>query len=350
MSEPEIKRPEETLRLFGQDAAQAVLSTAWWSGKLANAWLLCGAEGIGKATLAFRFTRTFLGGAPDVAGNPPLPGMSAVPLLSDGDPSDQVSRNIASGAHPNLRVIRRSVNPKSGKTRSEIVVDDVQDAKEQFLTRTATDGGWRILIIDPADDLNASAANALLKILEEPPYKALFLLVNHRHGAVIPTIRSRCQSVVLSVLADTDVRYAAEEAAPVLAGKANNVVWELSMGSPGRALRLLEAGAADLDRRVSAILDGSEDRSRVDALDLAEAVARSDQAASYRIVGDLLGHRIAAVARETSVACHRRDAAILWSELDHRFRQAEALNLDRRHVVYYSAISTRDLLRRPSTP
>ncbi len=350
MSEPEVKRPEETLRLFGQDAAQAILSTAWWSGKLANAWLLCGAEGIGKATLAFRFARTILGNAPAGAGNPPSPGMCALPVLSDGNPDDQVSRKIASGAHPNLRVIRRSVNPKSGKKRSEIVVDEVRNAKEQFLTRTATDGAWRILIIDPVDDLNESAANALLKVLEEPLHKVLFLLVNHRHGAAIPTVRSRCQSVVLPILPDTDVRRAAEEAAPALAGKADDVVWELSMGSPGRALRLLEAGAADLDRRVSAVLDGPEDRSRVDALDLAEAVAKSDIAASYRIVGDLLGHRIAAVARETPVASHRRDAAILWSELDDRFRQAEALNLDRRHVVYHSAISTRDLLRRASTP
>jgi len=347
MSEAGIKQPEETCRLFGHEAAEAFLATAWRSGKLAHGWLLCGDEGIGKATLAFRFARGILSGSLDTHENPLFSGIDHPAGLPDGDPDDPVSRKIAGGAHPNVQVLRRSVNPKTGKMRGEIVVDDVR-AATRILHATAMDGGWRILIVDPVDDLNINAANALLKSLEEPPDKCLFLLINHRPGAVLPTIRSRCQALFLSSLGDTDVRHAVTEAAPDLAEQADDNVWDLAEGSPGRALRLLDAAAADLERRVSSILEGSEDKCRIDALDLAESVTRSGALDSYHIVGELLGRRLAVVAREASEARVGHDAATLWAEIGDRFRRAEALNLDRRHVVFQAALNTRELLRRHS--
>ena len=355
MAEPkseEVRRPgpENSFTLLGHDAAQAVLAKAWRSGRLAHGWLLAGSEGIGKATLAFRFARAVLSGAMDGAPAPAMPGLDAPAgsppggRLPDVAPDDPVARKIAAGAHPGLRAIRRSVNPDTGKMRGEIAVGDVRTAMELF-TRTAADGGWRIVIVDSIDEMNRNAANALLKSLEEPPDKCLFLLISHVAGTVLPTIRSRCQILALSPLAPDDVRAAVAAAAPDLAEGVDKRLLELASGSPGRAIRLLEADAGTLERRIGAILAAPEETGGIEALDLAEQVARAGETAAFRTVGQLLARRNAILAREARQAPVRAAAAALWFEVAERFREAELLNLDRRHTVLKACRDTGSLVR-----
>ncbi len=340
--------PENTFTLVGHDAAEAMLSAAWRSGRLAHGWLFIGSEGIGKATLAFRFARAILSGAIDRAATQALPGLAepaAGERLPDIGADDGAARRIAAGAHPGLKVIRRSVNPDTGKMRGEIVVKDVRDAMK-FLNRTATDGGWRIVIVDPVDEMNRNAANALLKSLEEPPDKCLFLLINHVAGAVLPTIRSRCQVLTLSPLAPADLRATLNAAA----ADADNAVLELAAGSPGRAIRLLDADAGALDTRIGAVLEAPEETGSIQALDLAEQVARAGATAAFRIVGELLARRTAMLARDARQPGQRDAAAALWFEIGERFRETELLNLDRRHTVLKACLDTRGLYRSAGPP
>src|SRR5690606_22739828 len=124
--------------------------------------------------------------------------------MADPDPNSLVSRQIASGASHNLLHLTRPVDEKTGKVKSAITVDEVRKAGK-FLAQTSGTGNWRIVIIDPADDLNRNAANAILKILEEPPKRSLFLVLTHAPGKLLPTIRSRCLPLTLSPLSEQDL-------------------------------------------------------------------------------------------------------------------------------------------------
>jgi len=191
-TEPPEPGPRQAERLVGHDAALAAFHAAWRGGRLHHAWLIGGPPGIGKATLAFRIARWVLAGGPETDASLALP------------PSHPAFRKVAIGSHPDLAVLERSENTKTGRMRTEIVVDDVRTLAS-FLRLTPAESDWRVAIVDPADDLNREAANALLKILEEPPPRALVLLVAHAPGRLLPTIRSRCRRLMLRPLAEAEV-------------------------------------------------------------------------------------------------------------------------------------------------
>jgi len=167
-----------------------------------HAWLIGGPAGIGKATLAYRMAR-FVLAHPD-------PRAAAVQEANSlhVDPDHMVARRIAAQAQGDLLVLERTVNEKTGKLRQDIQVDDVRRSVT-FFGSTAGEGGWRVAIVDAVDELNTEGANALLKVLEEPPRRALLLLVSHSAARVLPTIRSRCRLLTLRPLAATDVARAA---------------------------------------------------------------------------------------------------------------------------------------------
>ena len=234
--------PRDNPLLIGHEAAEAMLLQAYRSGRLPHAWLFSGPRGIGKATLAFRFARfLFADGA--AAG-----GLFAAPPASLAvAPEHAVFRRVSSGGHADLLVVERSVDPKRKKLRSEIVVDDTR-AIAGFLRLTPAEGAWRVVIVDGADMMNRNAANALLKILEEPPQKALLLLVSDNPGRLLPTIRSRCRILGLKPLADTEVRDALARYRPDLAAGDRAVLAQLAEGSIGRGLDLAAAGGLGLYR------------------------------------------------------------------------------------------------------
>ncbi len=174
--EEPVPEPRATHVLLGQAEAEREFLHAFDTGRPAHAWLITGRQGIGKATLAFRLARTILSGdAPDAH-----------------DPEAALFRRVAAGGHADLLVVERAVDEKSGKRRAEITVDDVRGVRE-FLSKTPAEGGWRVVVIDSADQMNTNAANAVLKILEEPPSRAMLLLLAHNPGRLLPTIISRCR-------------------------------------------------------------------------------------------------------------------------------------------------------------
>ena len=205
--------PRANPDLSGHAAAEETLKTAAESGRLAHAWLFRGPRGIGKATLAFRFARWLLAssGASSLAAPAPpsLFGDDMAPEAIGSDeglfvaPENPVFRRVAAAGHADLMTIEVGLDDR-GRRRREIVAADVREVG-RFLSMTPAEGGWRVVIIDSADDMNRHAANAVLKVLEEPPRRAVLLLVSHNPGRLLATIRSRCRSLALRPLANDTV-------------------------------------------------------------------------------------------------------------------------------------------------
>jgi DNA polymerase-3 subunit delta' len=191
--------------LFGHAEAEAALLSAYRGGRIPHAWLIGGERGLGKATLAFRMAR-FVLAHPD----PGTPAMQKASSLSV--PAEHpIARRIAGQAHSDLLGLERVINEKTNKLFTVIRVDDVYRTVK-FFGSTAGEGGWRVAIVDSVDELNSESENALLKIVEEPPPRALLFLISHATGRVLPTIRSRCRTLILRPLAADDVERAAAAA------------------------------------------------------------------------------------------------------------------------------------------
>ena len=347
--------PAQTDRLIGHDEAERALLQALHSGRLHHAWLISGPEGIGKATLAYRFARFLLSrplGEPEPAGlfgETPEP---AAPETLAVDPDHPTARRIAGGAHANLRVIERSWDDKRKIRRNEIVVADIRAAQAHF-TATAGEGGWRVAIVDSADAMNRSAANALLKTLEEPPRDSVLLLIAHAPGRLLPTIRSRCRHLKLRPLPVDQVAQILTTEAPDLADADRFALARLSDGSPGRALALHEAGGLDVYRAMVDVLAGLPQLDRVAAHDLANRLSGKAADMAYRTFTQLLfdwvsrmvrtaarGAKPAEIVPGERAAMQRLSASAgldrwveVWEKMTALVDRAEAVNLDRKQVI-----------------
>jgi len=350
--------PRQNPALVGHEAAERALLDAWRGGRLAHAWLFSGPEGIGKATLAYRFARFVL-----AAGGQGRPGAS--PDLFDGGspatapdslylaPEHSVFRRVAAGGHSDLITVERTVNEDTGRLRSEIVVDDVRSLG-RFFHLTAGEGGWRVAVVDCADELNQNAANALLKVLEEPPANSLLLLVAHNPGRVLATIRSRCRKLALKPLAEEQVTallagYVPEQSAAEAAGLAH-----LADGSPGRALALAAEGGLELYRDIGGLLETLPTLD-VEALHaFGGRFGRIGAEQAFRTVAALIrwwlarlivvaaggpppGHRLAdaeaaLIGRLTGAGGLDRWLEV-WEKINRLLARTETANLDRKQVV-----------------
>ena len=319
--------PRATTVLFGHAEAENALLAAYRDRRLAHAWLIAGHPGIGKATLAYRMAR-FVLAHPD-PGAPQVRAATSVHV----DAEHPAARRIAAQAHGDLLLLERTINEKTGKLRQEIQVDDVRRSIT-FFGSTPAEGGWRVAIVDPVDDLNEEGANALLKILEEPPQRALLLLVSHSAGRVLPTIRSRCRVLSLRPLSAHDVLAAAAAATgleredPQLPAAA-----AVAEGSVQRALALLDRDALELRNRVLALLD------RLPALDLRALHGLGDRlygtdpaplAAFVDTVNGWLASRLESTAEGATLD---RIAAV-WEKLNQAARDVETFNLERKPLVF----------------
>jgi DNA polymerase-3 subunit delta' len=339
--------PQENPELLGQEGAERALLDGASSGRLAHAWLLTGPRGVGKATLAYRFARYLLASKGEGSG---LFGDEPATLAMA--PSDPVFRRVASGAHPDLRRIARGINPKTGKLRSEIVIDDIREAVA-FLRLTPSEGGWRVVIVDGAEDMNRNAANALLKVLEEPPPQAVLLLVCHAPGRLLPTIRSRCRRLEVKSFPMATVLDLLARREPAMSEDDRQMVAGLAEGSIGRALALAEAGGVDLYRELSELLLPLPKLNASALHKLADKVARGSADGTFRIAAELLTawlvrlQKLAAgsAGAESELvpgeaASMRRLAgagpASRWIDftetMQRHFALVEGLNLDRRQV------------------
>jgi DNA polymerase-3 subunit delta' len=302
---PGAPHPRETARLFGQDAAEADFLSAWAAGRLHHGWLLTGPRGIGKATLAWRIAR-FLLATPDPQDDGMF-GAPPPPASLDVDPEHPVARRMRAGSDPRLAAITRSVNDKGDRMRAEIVVDDIRRL-HRFFGLSAADGGRRVVIVDCADEMNPSAANALLKMLEEPPARSTLLLVSHQPSQLLPTIRSRCRALRLHPLSATDMGAALDQAGADLPDDPDRLA-ALAAGSVGDALRLIGLDGLRIYAELVAIAGSLPRLDRARALALAEASAQRGASEKFGLLLDLTDILLARLARSGAAGPPNPEAA-----------------------------------------
>lgn len=323
------RHPRLAPTLVGHSAAESELLNAFRSGKLAHAWLIGGAEGVGKATLAWRFAR-FILAHPDPAD---ARAAGAGDLGVDFDAS--AVRQILALSHPDLVALRRGWNGQSKNFYSEIRVEDVRGALDLF-RKSAGAGGWRICIVDSAEDLNRAGANALLKMIEEPPPRSLFLIVSHRPGQVLATIRSRCRRLTLEGLAPSEI-------AKIVAGLGEP--WSASPqaeidraaaranGSVREALKRIDPSVGDTAAMIDAVIAQLPNADFREVHKLADAV-------SARGAGDAFEGLMNAIYDWLTVRARNGQApslasiAEVWDKIRAATRETEAYNLDKKlHVL-----------------
>jgi DNA polymerase III subunit delta' len=330
-TEPEIavRHPRETPDLFGHREAETALLTAYRSGRIPHAWLIGGAQGIGKATLAYRMAR-FVLAHPD----PHAPPVQRAETLAV-DPDHPVARQVANGAHGGLLVLERSLNDR-GVMRTVITVDETRETISFFGSTAAVDG-WRVCIVDTVDELNPNAANALLKILEEPPQRSLFLLVSHSPARALPTILSRCRKLPLRPLATEDVIKAAAQAANMTADDpALTEAAEAAEGSVARALTLLGGDALKLQQRTAALLATLPQVDPRELHALGEALGTSDRVALAAFIDGIdrwIGEKLRAGDANANLPRLARLAEV-WEKIIRAARDTEAYNLERKPLVF----------------
>jgi len=323
----ETPHPRTTDVLFGHAHAEAALLAAYRGGRIPHAFLIAGPKGIGKATLAYRLAR-FVLAHPD----PAAPAVAKAASLAI-DPGHPVARRIAAQAQGDLLILERTPNEK-GALRQHIAVDDVRRSVA-FFGSTAGEGGWRVAIVDAVDELNRFGANALLKILEEPPQRALLLLVSHSAARVLATLRSRCRIVTLRPLIETDVAAAVAVATGSPATDPEVVAAASAAdGSVARALALLDGDALALRQRALDLLD------KLPALDagalhaLGEAIAGTDPqplAAFLDTINAWLSLRLDRHRGELGRLARLADAS---ERINAAARDAETYNLERKPLVF----------------
>jgi len=327
--ETAVRHPRETLELFGHREAETALLNAYRSGRIPHAWLIGGAQGIGKATLAYRMARFVL-----THPNPLAPSVQRAETLAV-DPSDHVARQVSNGAHGGLLVLERSLNDR-GVMRTVITVDETRETISFFGSTAAVDG-WRVCIVDTVDELNPNAANALLKILEEPPQRSLFLLVSHSPARALPTILSRCRKLPLRPLATHDVIRAAALAAnmneddPALMEAA-----DAAEGSVARAVTLLGGDALKLQQKTAALLATLPHVDPRELHALGDALGGSDRVALAAFVDGIdrwIGEKLRAGDANANLPRLARLAEV-WEKIIRAARDTESYNLERKPLVF----------------
>jgi DNA polymerase-3 subunit delta' len=331
----DIPHPRETLSFYGHADAEQGFLEAYRAGRMPHAWLIGGPRGVGKATLAYRMARfVFAHPAPPTAQNTAQNAAGlAQKATSLALPSDNPAvRRVAAQGHPDLLALERVADEK-GKIPMFIPVDMVRKTIG-FFGSTAGEGGWRVCIVDSADELNAAGANALLKILEEPPTKSLLLMVSHAPGRLLPTIRSRCRRLMLRPLAAEEVARAAAGALQRDAGDPEiKAAAAASDGSVARALDLLAGTALQVRERVNTMLAALPTVNPRELHALGDALGRDETAftAFVDAVRDWLSARITVAGAEP----RRLDRmAEVWEKLNITARDVIDYNLERKPLVF----------------
>ena len=318
--------PRESQVLIGHSGAETAILEAMRSTRLHHAWLITGPEGVGKATLAYRFARRLLAG-----------GNTTLDMRAD----DRVFRRVAAGTHADLLTVEREWDEKKKRMKKSIAADTARGIPP-FLHLTAAEGGWRVVIVDGAEDLNPQSANALLKVLEEPPPRAVLILVCSAPGRLLPTIRSRCRHLALAPLADADMKLFLQQTHPELSSEEQAKLGAIADGSPGRAETLAEDGGLKLADMAGEVLQAGAGISLIRAYQISDSLR--DQAPFETFMGLL--HRgvagaVSAYLRGTANTQQTRliesKGPYAWAETAQQLAQiafeTEKSNMDRRQAL-----------------
>jgi DNA polymerase III subunit delta' len=335
--------PRETTQLYGHRDAEQSFLDAFNGGRLHHAWLMTGPQGVGKATLAWRISR-FLLATPDDTGMfaPPPPTSLDIPH------DHPIARRMRQLAEGQLYLLRRGLNEKQDARMTVISVDEVRKMKS-FFALSSADGGRRVAIIDCADDMNTSSSNALLKLLEEPPAGATFLVIAHQPHRLLPTIRSRCRELRLGPLSPQDLSDALTLAGGVVEPEQVQALAELGAGSVGEAFRLTNLDGLAIYTRIVTLMATLPRMDRTRALALADMGAGRVNAAQFDLILTLIDLFLARLARvgatgQTPPEAAKGESVLLaklsptphharaWADLAQtlgiRARRGKAVNLD----------------------
>ena len=353
--------PRETPVVFGQNAAQSDFLEAYSSDRLHHGWLVTGPRGVGKATLAWQIARFLLATPPTdddgLFGAPPPP--TSLAIAQD----HPVTRRMMVGSEPGLFVLRRPYDEKAKRLKAQITVDEVRKLKG-FFALSAADGGRRVVIVDAADDMNVNAANAILKLLEEPPERTTLLLISHQPSRLLPTIRSRCRELRLAPLSATDMAQALAATETDLTGVDADALAALSGGSVGEAVRLIQQDGLKLYADIVNLLSTLPDLSRPHAIALAESAAGRGKEDRLDLLLTLLDRALARLARTGAIGqpplpaaapqeadtfsrlCPGAKEARVWAQIAQsegdRLRHGRAVNVEAASLLLATFLALQD--------
>lgn len=345
MSDGEQITPKNNFFLLGQEEAEKTLLEAYNSNKLHNSWLISGVKGIGKATLAYRFARFLL----DEKRRNFAPANSLAT-----SPDSKSNALISSNSHPDFKIIERDFIEtdrkkvlkaiKDGEALDEselknlrksavIRIDDVRLINEFFSKKSSNDG-WRVVIIDSIDDMNTASANALLKILEEPPAKSILLLVSHNIGQLLPTIRSRCNKLVLKPLPDNIVASLIRRYRPSLSEGEIKAVVEIASGSIGKALNYIDCDAVERYNKLGQIVGAGKRFKLQNLLDWVDEAVSSEE--NFDMASELI---LKFCSEHIIAASNIEKMAQVWENAVKILRQTESLNMDKKEALINIIVS-----------
>jgi DNA polymerase-3 subunit delta' len=345
MNEPDqlegVLHPREQFSFFGHREGEGAFLEGLISGRLHHAWLIGGPQGIGKATLAYRVARTVLD---------PRRSRDLEVRNLDASPDSAVARQVAAMSHPNLAILRRAPATDKKAASTTIPVDAVRKALNMFGS-TAADGGYRVCIVDSAEDLTISSANALLKVIEEPPPRSLFLIVSHAPQRVLPTIRSRCRRLLLRPLEDEDIRAAIASLGSPWSDVPRDIVDQAlryGEGSVRRTLELLDAEKVSFVEQVTKLLEGLPKVDTKQVFSLAEALSRRDADDSYELALETVQRWVSGRLHEGASLGASRLAPLVevCEKIARSVREIDVFNLDRRPFILTLFDDLADAVRR----
>jgi DNA polymerase III subunit delta' len=355
---PVVLTPRANRDLVGHEYAERELRRLLEAGRLPHAILLSGPRGIGKATLAFRFARFLLARGDH---STEAAGKDGLAIARES----AVFHRVAAGGHADLLTVERGYDPRRRRLRGEIVVDNAREITS-FFRLTAAEDGWRVVVVDGAEEMNTSASNALLKVLEEPPRQAILLLISHNPGRLLPTVRSRCRRFPLAPLAHEVVAQLLRRYRPDLPQPEAEALAVLSGGSIGRALELADAGGLRLYRSILEMLSQMPGIDVIRVHAFADQLARVDADDSYRVAWELLlqilarittrragrqleGDEIAAGENAATWRLAAPASASQWAalreDIERGFVSTDQLNLDRKQAVLGAFFAIEKLTR-----
>ena len=341
--------PKNNSFILGQEKAEQVMLEAWKNNSMHNSWLLCGIEGIGKATLAYRFARFLLAADENKKEN--------YKNLELGE-NNPVFKQTTNGAHPDLKIIERDFTEtdkrkvikaiQAGEALSDeelkdlkksafIRIDEVRTINE-FLSKKSADNHWRIIIIDSIDDMNSAGANALLKVLEEPPAKSILLLISHNPGKLLPTIKSRCAKLIMPPLKDNEVACLLRRYRPQLSEKEITGLASISSGSIGKALRYSDNQALQYYDDLCKLIYAKERFKLSDLLNYCETVTKDEEV--FELIQELV---LKFISENIAHSEHAKELADVWEKAVKSFNDIVRLNLDKKQIlmnIIYELIKT----------
>jgi len=348
---PEIDRlegfphPRDCTQLLGQHAAETEFLESFNGGRFHHAWLITGTKGVGKASFAYRAAKFLL--SQEEGG-----GLFGPPDTLDTDPSHSAVQLMNAGAHPGLNVLKRQYDVKGKKFFKAIRVDDVRSLSS-FFGLKSSDGGWRVVIVDTMDDMNINAANAILKILEEPPKKTIFLLLSNAPAGLLPTIKSRCRRLALDPLPEDVTQQVISPFTGDMSQDALMTLTSLSEGSPGKAAALFNAGGLDAFSGLLSIFGSYPNYDPAKLHGLADLAAKKESEALYRVLCELFPWWLSRFVRAASIGMDKLplvsgEAEIMqtllsskpipfwievWEHANHLIERADTVNLDKKQVI-----------------